>query len=242
MTVVASSGAGNGSPGPWEVSTIGQQVRRLRTGRTPRLTQQQLAERAGISLDVIQKLEQGRKRTARIPTLAKIAEALQVDLATLVSDPAATPAPATPEPKPALPEAAEPGSRHRRRNELIGRFRNPPNPSSEEPQADEPTRWLVAAGLADTAAGGPPVPPPGDERRVVLHWTGRKANALRIAMRMSVRDFSAKLGISQTVVSQWRHGGRLRYETHRILDTMLSLATDEDLLRFDLAQRESGET
>src|SRR5688572_29853235 len=56
----------------------------LRTERSPRLTQQQLAERAGLSIDVIQKLEQGRKATARIPTLTAIAQALDVDLSDLL--------------------------------------------------------------------------------------------------------------------------------------------------------------
>ena len=69
------------------MAEIGQRLRDLRTERIPRLTQHQLAERAGVSVDVIQKLEQGRKVNARITTLSAIAEALDVDLASLLSKP-----------------------------------------------------------------------------------------------------------------------------------------------------------
>ena len=69
------------------MAEIGSRIRELRTERIPRLTQQQLAERAGVSVDVIQKLEQGRKVNARITTLTAIAEALDVDLASLLSRP-----------------------------------------------------------------------------------------------------------------------------------------------------------
>jgi len=69
------------------MAEIGSRIRELRTERIPRLTQHQLAERAGVSVDVIQKLEQGRKANARITTLSAIAEALDVDLASLLSRP-----------------------------------------------------------------------------------------------------------------------------------------------------------
>ncbi|GIF25160.1 transcriptional regulator with XRE-family HTH domain [Actinoplanes tereljensis] len=69
------------------MSEIGQRIHELRTERIPRLTQHELAERAGVSVDVIQKLEQGRKATARIRTLSAIATALDVDLSSLLSKP-----------------------------------------------------------------------------------------------------------------------------------------------------------
>lgn len=69
------------------MAEIGQRIRELRTERIPRLTQQQLADRAGVSVDVIQKLEQGRKVNARITTLTAIADALDVDLSSLLSKP-----------------------------------------------------------------------------------------------------------------------------------------------------------
>ncbi len=66
------------------MSSIGQRIYELRTERSPRLTQQQLAERAGLSVDLIQKLEQGRKATARVSSLTAIAKALDVDLSSLL--------------------------------------------------------------------------------------------------------------------------------------------------------------
>jgi transcriptional regulator with XRE-family HTH domain len=61
-------------------STIGDQIRRFRGNA---LTQRQLAELANVSVDLIKKLEQGR-RGASIATLHRIARALDVDIADLV--------------------------------------------------------------------------------------------------------------------------------------------------------------
>lgn len=59
---------------------IGERIRALRIRPGRRLTQQALAERAGISVDVVSKLEQGRKEAATVQTLAKIARALGLSL------------------------------------------------------------------------------------------------------------------------------------------------------------------
>lgn len=67
---------------------IGQAIHDLRVRRIPRLTQAQLAAKAGVSLDTIAKLEQGQRSTARLPTLATIAAALDVDVAQLLAAPA----------------------------------------------------------------------------------------------------------------------------------------------------------
>jgi len=64
--------------------TIGERIRELRTRQGPQLTQRELAELAGISVDVIRKLEQGTKRTALVGTLQKIAHALDVDVSALL--------------------------------------------------------------------------------------------------------------------------------------------------------------
>lgn len=69
-------------------ASIGERIRQLRMDRTPRITQQELADRAGISVDVIRKLEQGRRQTVLIGTLHAIAQALDTDAATIVSTPA----------------------------------------------------------------------------------------------------------------------------------------------------------
>jgi transcriptional regulator with XRE-family HTH domain len=53
------------------------------------LTQEELAERSGVSVDVIRQLEQGRKHSARLPTLHALANGLGVELTTLLGDPPA---------------------------------------------------------------------------------------------------------------------------------------------------------
>jgi transcriptional regulator with XRE-family HTH domain len=62
-------------------ATIGERLRRLRTERG--LTQDRLAERAALSVDIIKKLEQGIRATARVTTLIALADALDVTLADL---------------------------------------------------------------------------------------------------------------------------------------------------------------
>jgi transcriptional regulator with XRE-family HTH domain len=66
--------------------TISYQLRRLR--RLRGLTQEGLADRADVSRDLVAKLEQGRRRTARITSLASLARALDVELSALVTRPA----------------------------------------------------------------------------------------------------------------------------------------------------------
>lgn len=66
---------------------IGDRIRELRTGREPRLTQRELAERAGVSVDLVSKLEQGSKQTALLTTLNKISRALDVDVSALLTSP-----------------------------------------------------------------------------------------------------------------------------------------------------------
>jgi transcriptional regulator with XRE-family HTH domain len=50
---------------------IGEQIAVLRRARG--MTQDQLAEAAGVSVDVIRRLEQGVRHSARLNTLSKIA-------------------------------------------------------------------------------------------------------------------------------------------------------------------------
>lgn len=74
---------------------IGERLRDAR--RRADMTQQQLAEHAGISVDVVRKLEQGVNRTALVGTLQRLARALDVDLATLLYPPKPLPTSADPE-------------------------------------------------------------------------------------------------------------------------------------------------
>jgi transcriptional regulator with XRE-family HTH domain len=73
---------------PTSVPSIGDQISRLRYQRTPKMTQAELAERAGVSVDLIAKLEQGAKQTTLLTTLHKIAAALDVDVTVLLGRPA----------------------------------------------------------------------------------------------------------------------------------------------------------
>src|SRR6266545_959085 len=68
-------------------STIGERIKQLRLQRDPQMTQRELAERAGVSVDLISKLEQGRKQTALLVSLHKIARALDVDASMLLVRP-----------------------------------------------------------------------------------------------------------------------------------------------------------
>jgi transcriptional regulator with XRE-family HTH domain len=69
-------------------SMIGERLRELRRGI---FTQHDLAAAADVSVDVIRKLEQGRRHTASIATLARIARALGVDIAELLGRPRVAP-------------------------------------------------------------------------------------------------------------------------------------------------------
>jgi transcriptional regulator with XRE-family HTH domain len=61
--------------------TIGERIRRLRNGM---MTQDDLATAAEVSTDLVRKLEQGRRHTASIASLHRIARALDVDLGELL--------------------------------------------------------------------------------------------------------------------------------------------------------------
>ncbi|MEV4173961.1 helix-turn-helix transcriptional regulator [Nonomuraea sp. NPDC049709] len=65
-----------------EGSTIGARLRAARKSRG--LTQEELAEAADLSRDLIAKLEQDQRKSARLTSLVKLANALDVDLSTLV--------------------------------------------------------------------------------------------------------------------------------------------------------------
>ncbi|MET8850344.1 helix-turn-helix domain-containing protein [Amycolatopsis sp. NPDC004625] len=69
----------------------------------------------------------------------------------------------------------------------------------------------------------------------VLRWSGREARVLRDALRMSVRDFAAYLGVSDRTVSNWEAGGvdyQPRGESQAVLDTALDRASDDVKARF----------
>ncbi|MCA1710056.1 MAG: helix-turn-helix domain-containing protein, partial [Actinobacteria bacterium] len=61
---------------------VGERIRALR--RAALMTQDDLAVAAGVSTDLIRKLEQGRRQTASIGSLHRIARALDVSLGELL--------------------------------------------------------------------------------------------------------------------------------------------------------------
>ncbi|UNM12720.1 helix-turn-helix domain-containing protein [Streptomyces formicae] len=68
---------------------LGDRLARLR--RLADLTQEGLAERSGVSVDVIRKLEQKRKHSARLPTLHSLSRGLGVELTSILGDPPGAP-------------------------------------------------------------------------------------------------------------------------------------------------------
>ena len=71
----------------------------------------------------------------------------------------------------------------------------------------------------------------------IQKWTGREARALREALRMSIRDFAARLGVSERAVSKWEAGGAAmtpRPDSQAMLDTTLQTASADARARFDL--------
>ncbi|MER5785619.1 helix-turn-helix transcriptional regulator [Streptomyces mobaraensis] len=75
---------------------LGDRLGKLR--RMAGLTQEGLAGRAGVSVDVVRKLEQRRKHSARLPTLHALARGLGVELTALLGDPPGVPSTGQAEP------------------------------------------------------------------------------------------------------------------------------------------------
>lgn len=66
-------------------------------------------------------------------------------------------------------------------------------------------------------------------------WTGREVRLLRLARRMSVREFAAHLGISERMASKWEAADtriQPRPVNQAALDTSLELAPDVVKRRF----------
>jgi len=81
-----------------------------------------------------------------------------------------------------------------------------------------------------------PRPESDEDPAVVRKWTGREAEALRCAARMSVRGFAEYLGVSARAVSRWAKLGNdtvPRPYMQAILDTALTRADEDTVRRFD---------
>jgi len=72
---------------PTSLPSLGERILALRLSRIPNMTQEALANRAGVSVSLVRKLEQGQRHSAQITSLHRIAEALDVDMAALLGKP-----------------------------------------------------------------------------------------------------------------------------------------------------------
>ncbi|MQA26032.1 MAG: SUMF1/EgtB/PvdO family nonheme iron enzyme [Micromonosporaceae bacterium] len=69
----------------------------------------------------------------------------------------------------------------------------------------------------------------------VQRWSGVEVRALREAMRMSIREFAAHLGVSERMISKWEAGGediRPRPVNQAALDTCLTRSDPDTKARF----------
>jgi transcriptional regulator with XRE-family HTH domain len=91
--------------------TFGQLLRHFRL--TTSLSQEKLAERAGLSVEAVNTLERGKRRSPRMDTVARLAQALHLSPADRERLEAGSPAPVTPPPKVSrsVPCAWRPSSR-----------------------------------------------------------------------------------------------------------------------------------
>lgn len=113
---------------------LGDRLAHLR--RLADLTQEELAEKSGVSVDVVRKLEQHRKHSARLPTLHALASGLGVELTGLMGDPPAV----------ANQNAETPELVALRRAIMPSRLTPPAEPAEVEPLTLELLRAEVADG------------------------------------------------------------------------------------------------
>ncbi|GAB3925845.1 hypothetical protein GCM10029976_019680 [Kribbella albertanoniae] len=70
---------------------------------------------------------------------------------------------------------------------------------------------------------------------MVQVWSGREVRALRESQRLSIREFAARIGVSERMVSRWEAGGeriRPRPINQEGLDSLLAGASDDVRTRF----------
>ncbi|GAA4690986.1 helix-turn-helix domain-containing protein [Phytohabitans rumicis] len=76
---------------------------------------------------------------------------------------------------------------------------------------------------------------------VVAAWTGREVASLRLAYRMSKREFAERLGMTHRVVALWENQERpISPVGQQALDTMLDRADRQTVARFLLATGQAG--
>jgi transcriptional regulator with XRE-family HTH domain len=170
---------------PAELHIDGTKLAELR--RKHGMTQHLLADRAGVSSSLVEKLEQNARRSASLATLNAVARVLNVP-----------------------PDALLDGT--------------PGTPDTTATAADSKQALIRAEPDVTT----------------VQKWTGRETRALREALRMSGREFAARLGITERTVAKWERPGQikttLRPNSQAMLDTMLANAPQDARTRFETAR------
>ncbi|KXK62078.1 hypothetical protein AWW66_10010 [Micromonospora rosaria] len=134
--------------------TVGDRLAELRRGS--KMTQEQLAERSSVSVEVIRKLEQGSRGTARLDTLHALARALKVTTSALLGDASQAAARAEPD--------------------------HEPLSLADVRRAVAPVRGLTGAPVAAPATE----PPSLDTLRANLHAADRVVNAGDYALALRV--------------------------------------------------------
>jgi transcriptional regulator with XRE-family HTH domain len=160
--------------------TIGYQLRRLR--RLRGLTQEALADRADVSRDLVAKLEQGRRRTARITSLASLARALDVELSALVRSATPVPESASSRSDPQLGEGSamrKPATTMMAASALVDRVHH----------AYQTARYIEAAGLLSSVTDT--VDALAAEARANEH---REALRLQTSVAIAAAKLSTKAG------------------------------------------------
>ncbi|WP_234425984.1 helix-turn-helix domain-containing protein [Streptomyces kebangsaanensis] len=140
------------------------------------LTQEALAERSGLSADLIKKLEQKRKHSARLPTLHALAKGLGVELTAFLGDPPGVPS---------TGDADPPRLVALRRAVMPPLFAPLPEPSDTE----RLTIPLLRREIAD--AWGPQPPVAGYVHRLMVDRSSAQPGTGRFLLRAAERRVAA---------------------------------------------------
>ncbi|TDB70567.1 helix-turn-helix domain-containing protein [Micromonospora sp. KC721] len=194
--------------------TVGDRLAGIR--RESKLTQEQLAERSGVSVEVIRKLEQGSRGAARLDTLHALARALRVPTSALLGDASLAAARGEPD--------------HR------------PLSLAEIRRAVAPVRRLTGGALIEPMSE----PPDLDTLRANLHAADRVYNAGDYAVALRVMpplmvDVRAAVGLATEARQPEAHDVFAR--TQRLAGALLIQLRADDLAQtalsgaLDAAQR-----
>ncbi|MFK4023135.1 helix-turn-helix domain-containing protein [Streptomyces albogriseolus] len=72
------------------------------------------------------------------------------------------------------------------------------------------------------------------EKPFIFEWSGRDADALRVALRMSQQQMAEQLQCSQRSVARWRdgRGARISLPIQEALDALYERLTEQQVRRF----------